>query len=221
MTGGDDKIATGHTLTSNPFGRIDSRGMNSVFLVKAVANGCTAWTPLKLWQLVDATHRGQKIALLRMYFNLPSNPLDSGTDVAVGKSISSSENGLQLTSLLDGKASADVPLPKDKGSWVEIDLGRDLTVGEVQLVSKGGPFWKSFDLQTYETAQKPTEALPWAHELDWNWSVRNRPTPVASGVAVAYHGPARRFRYLRIINTGPSSDAALAAIKLVPIKQGG
>lgn len=222
LTGGDDPIVTGHVLRTNPFGRIDSRGLNGTFLVKAETPAGIAWTPLKLWQLVDADHRGQKIGLLRMYFNLPSDALDPSRDVAEGKSItSSSGSSTDLSKLLDGTSSAEIPLPKAKDSWIEIDLGRDLTVGEVRLVSKSGHFWQNFQILTYETAQKPSEALSWAKELNWEWSVRNRPAPEASGVfSVAYHGPARRFRYLRILNTGPDAEAALAAIKLIPIKQG-
>jgi len=222
LTGGDDKLTTGHVLTSNPFGRIDSRGLNSVFMVKATTAAGTEWAPLKLWQLVDADHRGQKAALLRLYFNLPSDPLDVGTDVAQGKIISASTGDQPtLARLLDGAASAEVQLPREKDSWIEIDLGKDRTIGEVQLLSKGGPFWKSFEMQSYETAQKPTEALPWSKELDWDWSKRNRPDPVAGGgFSVAYRGSARRFRYLRIVNTGPATDAVLTGIRLVPVKQG-
>jgi hypothetical protein len=222
LTGGPDKLVVDHVLQKNPFGRIDSRGLNGTFMVKATTAAGSEWAPLKLWQLNDADHRGQKIALLRLYFNLPSDPLNVGTDVAEGKAITSSAGtGADLSKLLDGKNTAEIPLPKENGSWIEIDLGRDLTVGEVSLITSTGHFWNQFELRTYETAQKPNEALLWAKERNWVWSFRNRPDPVAGGSSIAYRGSARRFRYLRIINSGGSADAALSGIRLVPVKQGG
>jgi hypothetical protein len=222
LTGGDDDIATGHVLRSNPFGRIDYRGLNSAFMVRATTAAGSEWAPLKLWQLVDADHRGQKVGLLRLYFNLPSDPLDPSTDVAQGKVISASEGDPSaLGHLLDGSGATEISLPKANGSWIEIDLGRDRTIGEVQLVSKHGKFWKTFGLKTYETAQKPSDALAWSQELNWGWSFRNRPDDAGNGnISVAYRGTARRFRYLRIVNTGAATEAELSAIRLIPIKQG-
>ena len=220
QAGNSLKLLTGHELRPNPFGRIDTSGNNGMFMVRAEANGVTEWAPFKLWQLVDSDHRGQaSFALMTFAVNLPSDPLDVGNDVAKGKLISSSDTSAKVPSLLDGTNSAEVSLPSATGSWVEIDLGRDRTVGEVRLATKSGEFWKQFEIRAYQTAQKPTDALLWASESNWSWSYRNRPDMQDGVKSVAYRGSAQRVRFIRIINTGPAAVASLVGIQVTAIKQ--
>lgn len=220
QAGKSDKLVTDHDLRPNPFGRIDFAGGNGTFMVKAEANGAVEWAPLKVWQLVDAYHRGQpELALMDLAFNLPSDPLDEGDDIAKGRGISCSDPSAKLDALVDGRASAEVTLPSAPGSWVEIDLGRDRTIGEVRLATRSGHMWNAFQIKMYETAQKPSDALLWTSETNWTWSFRNRPD-ITNGVAsVAYRGPAQRVRYIRIISTGDNVPAELSAIQVIPIKQ--
>ncbi|HEY3782340.1 MAG TPA: hypothetical protein VGL56_14755 [Fimbriimonadaceae bacterium] len=218
LAGSGDKVATGHELIPNPFGRIDYRGLNDTFLVKVEVNGVTEWGSLKLWQLTDSYHRGQKaVIFLKMAVNMPTDPLDETTDLAQGKTFTSSAGDTPIT--LNAAATTETQLPTEQGSWIEIDLGRDRTVGEVQLITKSGSFWKNFELRTYQTGEKVAQSLPWAQELNWDWSLHNQNmTPGTAVMSIPYRGPSRRFRYLRIINKGQVDQAQLIGIKIVPIK---
>jgi hypothetical protein len=216
-----------HVLRPNAFGRIDFNNGNGAFFVKAQLNGATEWSALKLWHFVDTYHRGQKsIALMNLAFNLPSDPLDTGSNVAKGHAVSdsASDAAATLAALTDGALDQAVSLPAKAGSSIELDLGRDRTIGEIRLFAKGEDFWNSFDISTYTTGQKPTEARPWSKEENWGWAYRNRADQDAKDPtlrSVAYRGPSKRFRYIRITNRSAVDSAKLVEIEAVPIKQQG
>jgi hypothetical protein len=218
---------TDHSLHPNPFGRVDYLGRNGVFLVKGELNGTAEWSVLKVTQAVDTFHRGQKtVAVMSLAFNLPSDPLDRTENVAKGRTATDSANSAAsaLTPLLDDSFATEVSLPSAPGSWVDIDLGRDRTIGEINLATKSSSFWNQFEIRTYSTGQKPVEAMLWSKESNWNWSYRNRPdvdSKHAGVMSVAYRGAAQRFRYIRLINTGLQAEAKLVQVTAIPIKQSG
>ncbi len=193
--------------TAGPFGELDPQAGNGVFLVQEKTNGVleTGW--LKAWQLTDAANRGATTTEIRL--NLPDQPLDTSTNLALDRIITDSTNDLpaKLAGLIDDSVDTEVTLPDTSSSWVEIDLGRDRALGEVDLVTKGASFWKRFDITAYSTGQSPSEAMPWARELDWDWTKTNRSDVSGNTRVVAYRGPSQRFRYLRIVNRsgGPGS----------------
>lgn len=213
---------TGHALKQNPFGRIDYKGGNGVFLVKAEVRGVTDYTWLKLWQVSDTYHRGQEaIALMSLRVNLPTDTLETGTDVAKEKAVSDSASTApaSLAPLLSGKNDTPVQLSGAAGAWVEIDLGRDRPVGEVRLFSNGSPFWNSFEVKVYGTGQKPEEARIWARELDWPWSIANRKDTAGAVSSLAYRGEGARIRFIRIVNkTEVAGPVSLNGIAVVPFK---
>lgn len=223
--GKEDPLPTGHALRPNPFGRIDYLDRNGTYLVRAEANGAVEWSTLKLWELVDTYHRGQKdLGLMSLAFNLPSASLDAGANVAKGKSISDSEStpAEKLSPLLDGNIGSEVDIAPN--GWLEVDLGRDRTIGEIRLLTKGAPFWQQFEIRSYATAEKAQQSQLWAKEGSWTWSLRNRPDKVAAKpgvISIAYRGPARRFRYIRIVNTGPATAGRLMQIEAIPISAPG
>jgi hypothetical protein len=175
--------------------KIDNKMSN--FGVVFGLNGGTDTPPIFLWQLVDAASRGNReVAFLEIRTNLSSARIDRETDLAVNKLVIDSAGTppaqwIGLTQ--DASAGGNGPtakLPADKGSWIEIDLGRDRTIAEVELVFDPATMWKQFDIVGYGTGQKPGEAGLFAQEM--NASVRTSPA--------FYRGPAPRVRYLRIIN---------------------
>ena len=112
--------------------------------------------------------------------------------------------------------TTEATLGEKVGDWVEIDLGRDRTVGEIDLVAQPGTFWRKFDVMVYATGQRPEEALRWAREVDGDWTSRNRREVVSpTRVSVPYRGAALRFRYLRIVNRS-GGPGRLAEIKVIP-----
>ncbi|AIE84801.1 hypothetical protein OP10G_1433 [Fimbriimonas ginsengisoli Gsoil 348] len=206
---------------SSPFAKLDPTGGNGALLIKATANGVTEWTWLKNWQLIDTASRGNRVAaIMDLRVALPSLPLESETNLAADRIVSDSAGSVpaKLAALIDGSNETEAALGGKPGDWVEIDLGRDRTVGEVDLVADPGSVWTAYDLVTYSTGQRPEEAQRWTQEVDANWSYHNRRDPLsANRVSVAYRGKPRRFRFLRIVNRG-RTPGRLAEIKVIPAK---
>ena len=206
-----------------PFGKLTPDGGNGAFLIRATAHGVTEWGWLKAWQLIDSANRGNKAAgVMDVRFNLPSVVLDPSIDLAKDRIITDSTNLLpaKLGPLVSGGTDKEVTLGGKIGDWVEIDLGRDRTIGEITLLGSQDAFWPQFDIVVYSTGQKASEASPWASELKWNWTASNRRDLIGSDsniVSVAYRAPETRIRFIRIINRS-SSVGKLRAIRVVPIK---
>ena len=200
------------------FGKLEPDASNGVFLVSASANGVRDWGWLKVWQLVDAYNRGGAgAAIFDMRFNLPSAPLETGANLALEKFVSSSAGTIppKLAALVDGDLSTSIELPAKKGDWIEIDLGRDRTIGEIDLAGKA--LWPTFDLMVYATGQRIGDAAYWGREVSWPWTMTNRPLSLEGTPVVAYRGTPTRSRYIRIIN---KSDAAgnIAEVRVIPAK---
>ena len=209
---------------TGPFGKLNSDGGNGTFLIRATVGGVTEWGWLKAWQLIDTATRGNRMAgVVEVRFNVPSVPLDTSVDLARDRIITDSSNQLpaKLGPLVSGAADHEVELGAKVGDWVEIDLGRDRTIGEIDLIGKATSFWSQFDIMVYSTGQKASEAAPWATELDWKWTASNRRDIVGGSdptlISVAYRAPETRIRFVRIVNRSGSAGK-LQGIRVVPIK---
>jgi hypothetical protein len=194
---------------------------NSLFLIQAKTNGVleTGW--LKAWQLAEADQRG--VIMTSLYFNLPESPVDRSANLATDRIIADSNNDLpaKLVPLIDDSVDTTTTLPDAKDSWVEIDLGRDRTIAEIDLVTKGDPFWQQFDIQVYGTGQRPSDAVSWREERDWKWTSSNcgdKPD-TGGGNIVAYRGSSLRVRYLRFINRS-GGPGTLAKIRVYAARLG-
>jgi hypothetical protein len=122
----------------------------------------------------------------------------------------------QTQKLVDGDASTFYEAPDGEGGWFEIDIGRDLPVGELQLVVKGDrhAFWRSFDILVYSTGQRVNEARLFAREEDWIHAVDFHADVEPGDFSVrrvAYRARPQTVRYLRIVNRsgGPGRLAGL------------
>jgi len=150
--------------------------------------------PFYLWQLADSASRGNRdVAFVELRANLPAAKIDHATDLAENKVVTDSANSppAKLIALTQtGASGMGVTLPGGKGAWIEVDLGRDRTIAEVNLSFAPDRMWQKFDIVGYGTGQSASEAGAFAQEID----ARNRTVPVA------YRGSAPRIRYLRIIN---------------------
>lgn len=186
-----------------PFGKVAADGGNGTFLVRASANGVTEWGWLKFWQLVDSLHRGGTGAtVFDMRFNLPGAPLEANSNLAADRTVADSTGQLPaaLAPLLDGKGSTTIELPKKAGDWIEIDLGRDRTIGEIDLTAFPGQMWQKFDILVYATGTEANVATLWAKEVDWKWTSSNRRDLIDGIPSVAYRGLPLRIRYIRIVS---------------------
>jgi hypothetical protein len=206
-----------------PFGKLSADGGNGTFLIRATANGCNEWGWVKAWQLLDLASRGNTLAgIVEVRFDLPSAPLDPTVDLAKDRIISDSTNLLpaKLGTLVSGGTDKEVTLGGKAGDWVEIDLGRDRTIGEIALLGTPGAFWPKFDILVYGTGQSVNDAAPWATELNWDYASANRRDLLPSDpttVSVAYRSLAVRIRFIRIVNRS-SVMGILKGIRVVPVK---
>lgn len=207
------------------YGTLEPNYSNGVFLVRGTANGVSDSAWLKAWQAIDCVSRGNRaaraVAVMDLHFCLPSDPLEPDTNLAADRIVTDSTGALpaKLSTLIDGSNETTATLGATKGDWVEIDLGRDRTIGEVDLIAPANePFWQKFDLMAYITGQKPDEAVIWSREVDWAWTSRNHFEPAgANRVMVRYRGSALRFRYLRILNRAGGAGS-LAEIRIIAAK---
>lgn len=199
-----------------PFGTLAGDLSNGTLILKATQHGVTETAFLKAWRMSDAFRRSASPAVvMEVRLDLPMLPLESGTNLAADKVVSDSANSepAALAGLTDGDDATAVDLPSKAGGWVEIDLGRDRTLGEIALEWADGPSPDRFDVMVYSTGQRAEEALPWARELDSAWARTNR----GDGKWVAYRAPVQRVRYLRIVNRSGGAGK-LAGIRAVPVK---
>lgn len=209
--------APGATQKQGPFGKLAADGSNGVILLAATLNGVTDYQWIKAWQLSDAARRGNAVVAVEdVSFDLPTDPIDPATDLAAHRIVTDSVDDLpaKLQPLVDGGASVD--LPSGAGSWIEVDLGRDRPIAEIRL---SGNLWAEFDIEFYGTGQKPSEAVVWARERNWNWSRATRGDAGPGGsAAVAYRSPALRGRFVRLVNRSPRGGT-IDGFRVSPIKQ--
>jgi hypothetical protein len=196
---------TGHTLSPNPFGRVDVVGSNGVFLVKLSYAGQTEYAWLKAWQLFDMFSRGNKTVVAHeLRFNVTQRPL-LPQDWALNKTAIDSANsdGANIAALIDGNTSTLYRGGDKVEDWIEIDIGRDRPIGEVKLIAGADPksFWKRFDILVYGTGQTVTMARKFASEASWDFAVTMQKDVSPEGtVSVAYRSVPQTVRFIRIVN---------------------
>ncbi len=199
-----------------PFGALQPNLANGTISLRATQHGITETGFIKAWRLSDAYRRsGSPAVLMDVHLDLPMLALESGSDLAKDRIVSDSTgtDPAKLAAVTDGDDATAAALPEKAGSWVEIDLGRDRTLGEIALKPGEGPFWSKYDIFVYSTGQKPEDALPWASEANSGWARRNR----ADGGWVAYRAPVQRVRFIRI-SSKTGGPASLAGFRVVPVK---
>lgn len=96
----------------------------------------------------------------------------------------------QLSALIDGRPETSVEMPGAEGGWIEIDLGRERQVGQIELEFEG-PAWRSFSIAFYGTSQSPANAQNWIQE-------RESSLRLVGGKAT-YRGSLSLMRYIRIL----------------------
>jgi hypothetical protein len=129
-----------------------------------------------------------------------------------------------LTALADGDMATSVDLPNKVGDWIEIDLGKDQAVTEVDVAGKDSHFWQRFDIVTYFTGEKVEQASHFGHELDWTWDMSTRPELGDNGVQwLPYRGSGRGVRYIRLVCKEPAAGekATASEIRVFGAKTGG
>ena len=175
---------------------------NGTITVRGGRFGIAAKDTVKAWRLSDSLRRGITVVIAEVRLNLPDQPLEKETNLAEGKALIDS----------DGKPYAlGSSLPQTPESWVEVDLGRDRTIGEIAL-KPGATFPGRIEIRVYGTGGKPEEATLWAGDLATSWTLRNR----AEDGLLSYRAPAQRIRYIRIVSKSGGAGS-LAGLRVTPV----
>lgn len=135
--------------------------------------------------------------------------IDTEVNLAEGKTVEDSLGRFpaQLAGLLDGNPSTSVEMPGAEGGWIEIDLGRERPVAEIEILHEGD-LWRAFNIAYYGTSQTPGSAQNWIQERES--ALRTK------GGSTVYRGNLTLMRYIRLVPLGGSA----AKIKEVVIRTG-
>lgn len=187
-------------------------------IVRGRSFNSEAWAWLKSWQISDAVARGGGAAVVvEMRLNLSTAPLDNTEDLAKDRPVTASSTEVgDLLKLTSGDGKTPIKLGENDKDWIEIDLRKDRTLGEIILGGAGPNFWKRFDIRVYGTGDKVDESLVWTSVSDGAWLARTQ----GDGEKVAIRGPIVRVRFIRIINRG-GGPGALNFIRVTPVKAAG
>jgi hypothetical protein len=183
---------------------------DETFEVKATRYGVTDQFNLPAWRLTDLFARGNTDAVVfDIPLHLPDLPISPDVNLAKGKPVKDEKGSFpaQLVSLVDDSDVTGYSLAA--GSWVEIDLGRDRLLGELEL---HGNVPSSFDVFVYGTADKIDAADRWISFDDIRKFERDY------GVEHIYRPTANEARFVRIINRSKQS-CNLSGIRISPAKQ--
>lgn len=209
-----------HDLKRNLFGNLKPDGTNGTILVKAQINGEIEWSWVKAWQLADFYRRGNKdAAIIDVRFNSPSGVIDRTANLAKGKLASDIAQSLpaQLSALVDDDLATETTLGGNIGDWVEIDLGRDRPIGEVQILLKEGGMPAKFDILAYATGQNPPQFDSWIKDFNSVWTKQNRGRKEGNSTLIPYRGPMTRSRFIRIVNKSGGA-AKIAEVRVFALQ---
>lgn len=159
------------------------------------------------------------VATIEVRFMLASGRLDRNSDLAKNRPVQDSFGRFpaELSALVDGNPGTVVTMPPaSDGQWIEIDLGRDRIIGEVELTFAGQPF-RAFDIVVYKTAQSPEAATPFIREANSALRVLAQKAGGGATTTLRYRGETVLGRYIRLAPLA-GVETGLAEVKVYPIQ---
>lgn len=187
-------------------------GAKGDVIFKATLNGVTQTlrTPLSTFSNLYARGNLQAISI-DLPFNLSPWPINYDTNLVLGKPTSDGAKSFpaQLVGLVDDSLETEYTLPAM--GWVEVDLGRDRSLGEIVFQ---GEVPKKFKVKVYGTTDKVEVADWWIDEID---SDKFRLAYNMPG-DLTYHPNPNSARYVRIENL-TNKPAKLKGIKIFAAKK--
>lgn len=204
---------------ANPFGDLAKDGSNGWLLAVLRFNGAVQTTWVPVWQLWDEYARGNEaIGFIEIKLRPSAGPLDTTQNLASGSLVTDAKGRFpaELNVLVDGKNDTGVSLADEQERyWIDLDLGRDRQIGQIQLVFDG-PVWKQFRIVTYKTAQSVNDAMVWSEEANGPANPDSAKTDDGKTV-LSYSGRSVRSRFVRIVPL--SRDAVkLVEVRVIPVK---
>lgn len=180
-------------------------GSNSWLLAVVTAGGGRSATWIPVWRFWDEFARGNKTtAMLEVPYDPTEGPKAKAENFALGRLVSDSRGRFpaQLSAVVDENESTALDLTSETGDyWIEVDLGRERAIAEIEVVFDGEP-WKRFQIVAYKSGQSVEAARIWAAE--------NK----GGGTSLKYQVRADRARYVRFVVEG-QSVAKIKEIRLL------
>lgn len=213
--------ARGVPPANSPLGEFGPGTCNKTIEMRVSGNGQTEFLSIRGWQIMDAFRRTRlPIVSLEKRVSLAPPNLATDQNLATGRLVTDSVGtpGDKLAALVDGNVGTSAPLPEATGSFVEIDLGRDRMIGEIQIVTDPAAMWNQFDVVLYSTGQDGAAAVPWAREVDWRNSAISKGVADSGKRRITYRSGSGRYRFVRIVNRGPAQKAEIGELRVVPVK---
>lgn len=189
-------------------------------LVRATRNGVTEYAWIKPWELIDSYARGSRaVSFINLRFMFSDGEVDAGTNLAMDKTPTDSKGAYpaQLVAITDGKPETAATLAYSAGDWIELDLGRDRPIGQVDLTFSTDAVWSQFSVMVYATGQRPSEARPFVIVTNGPWLLQNLGSPGPGGRTLTLRGAGQRARFVRIVPAtgGPQVGLAEVAVRLL------
>jgi hypothetical protein len=184
------------SVAAESFGVRDSFSFSSAKLSNIFARGMT------------------QAASIELPFNLPISEISRDTNLVLGKPVRDSSGSFpaQLLAVTDDKDLTVYPLqPKQ---WVEIDLGRDRFLGELEL---RGDVPSALLVSVYGTSEKIDESRAWIAEADMQ--TRRAFYPDAEAGVTVFRPRPMGGRYVRILNAS-DKVAELKGVRVFATKRG-
>lgn len=175
------------------------------------ANGREQTLVVTKADLIAEGVRGGAAAALEFRVPMPKGIIDRSQNLALNRPVEDSAGSFpaQLVGVVDGRKETAVPMVCDEEgtNWLEIDLGRDRVVGEIELAFALAP--QGIRISSYGTSQPPTSAGVWVEDQGL-WFRQQ-------GGRVVYRGASTLMRYIRIAGLGKGT-AGLAEVVVRPLQ---
>lgn len=182
---------------SGPFGRLAADGSNAWLLVEASRGGQTAKSWLPVWRAsVEGVRGGGGLVFVQVGMAIGSGPVNPSQDLALGRTPTDSAGRFpaQLTAAVDADLDTSVAIEAD--GWIEIDLGRDRLLGQLELAFDG-LVPERFDVLLGKTGQGGGSGTVWLAERFGGAKAQALGSDVGGRRVVTYPMPATLGRYVR------------------------
>jgi hypothetical protein len=200
---------------SGPFGRIAADGSNAWLLVEASRGGQSAKSWVPVWRAsVEGVRGGGGLVFLQVGLAIGTGPISAAQDLALGRTPTDSAGRFpaQLTAAVDADLGTSVPVGPD--SWIEVDLGRDRLLGQLEIAFDG-PVPERFDVLVGKTGQGAGSGTVWLAERFGGPKSQALGRDEGGRRVVTYPMPATLGRYVRLRTRDQA--AGIAALRVRPL----
>lgn len=185
-------------------------------VIEITKGGLTERRVIPWTRLSDEAMRvGEGLASLEIRWPLSTEPIDRSKNEAAGALVADSRKNapVRLISVVDGKPDTSLTIPADGSYWLELDLGRDMRVGEIELVFMSA-VPDLIDIQLYQTAEKPEWAVFWMRDR----GASSRKQIMEMGNLVRYRSASVPGRYVRIW-MNPHHEVKLSEVRVFDVSR--